>query len=151
MKIYSTRPFPEIPQKWNDTQYIYYYNRIDNGEQPEGSEGTRYEADFVVIDSIDQETIDKAIELANSNPDKARDIVDNIQPRFWHHKNLPIQVFINHERSTAMILKYPLLMVYMEQEKIVVMHEPDGVYIYLTTMLEEHRNIFNEFNGEIKP
>jgi len=151
MKIYSTNPFSEIPQRWNENQYIYYYNRTDNGEQPEGNEGSRYSADFVVVDSIDQETLDSAMQLAAVEPAKVRDLVDNIEPRFWHHKNLPIQVFLKHERSTAMILKYPLLPVYMEQQKIVVMHEPDGVYIYLTIMLDEHRYIFKEFDAEINP
>ena len=151
MKIQSNNPFSEIPQKWNDTQYIYYYNRVDNGEQPEGSEGTRYEADFVVVDSIDQETLDRAIALASNDPKKARDVVDNIAPRLWHHRDKPIQVYLTHPNSTAMILKYPMLPIYMEQEKIAVVHEPDGVYIYLMFMLDQHQAIFKEFEAEINP
>lgn len=144
MKIYSNNPFSEIPQQWNENQYIYYYNRVDNGEQ---SDGSRYEADFVVIDAIDQATIDSAIELASVDPQKARDIVDNIKPGVWHSPLKPVQLKISHAQNTA-LMQSPYgvdLLTYFKSIAPDTFPEADAVYIYLGEIYPSHRNILEGF------
>lgn len=50
MKIQSNIPIPEV-QLWKSGQWVIAINQIDNGEQPEGNEGKRYEADFTIVDA----------------------------------------------------------------------------------------------------
>lgn len=78
MRIQSSIPFSETPQRWDEGRWIYFYNIKDNGDQ---AEGDRYEADFVIVESLEQSAIDNAIDLAKTNPAKARDMVDNIELR----------------------------------------------------------------------
>lgn len=148
MKIYSNNPFPEIPQKWNDTKYIYYYNRVDIGDQ---SDGNRYEADFVVVDAIDQETIDKAIELASVDPVKAREIVDNIKPGVWHAPLKPVQLKLTHAQNT-MLMQSPYgvdLLTYFNSIKPETFNEEDAIYIYLKEIFPQHRDLLEGFGAVV--
>ena len=61
MTAQSNIPLPTTPKRWEEGSYIVYYNHKDNGIQEEGKEGGRYTADYVIVNSLDQEVIDKAI------------------------------------------------------------------------------------------
>jgi hypothetical protein len=78
MKIYSTIPIPEILQ-WKQGQWLVAINHKDNGEQPEGEEGRRYEAEFTVSLGIDSASIAQAFERHFSDSEHDQKVIDTIE------------------------------------------------------------------------
>lgn len=54
MRTNSNIPIPEVTW-WKADQYRIAVNPIDNGVQPEGEEGKRYEADITIVDALSAE------------------------------------------------------------------------------------------------
>lgn len=77
MKIYSSIPIPEIIQ-WKQGQWLVAINHKDNGEQPEGEEGRRYEADFTVSLGIDSASIAQAFERHFADAEHDMKVIDTI-------------------------------------------------------------------------
>lgn len=73
----------------------------------------------------------------------------NFQDIMWHIESATIQVFLNHGQGTKLTLDHPDLLTYMTSVGIPVLHEDDGVYIYLTELYPEHRTIFEQYKAKI--
>ena len=78
MKIYSSIPIPEILQ-WKEGQWLVSINHMDNGEQPEGEEGRRYEADFTISIGIDSASIAQAFERHFADAEHDQKVIDTIE------------------------------------------------------------------------
>lgn len=78
MKIYSNTPIPEVLQ-WKEGQWLVAINHKDNGIQPEGEEGRRYEADFTVSLGIDSASIAQAFERHFSDTEHDQKVIDTIE------------------------------------------------------------------------
>jgi hypothetical protein len=79
MKTNSNTAFPTSPTKWKDGEYVVYINHKDNGIQPEGDEGNRYEAEFTISTGIDDASISQAFERHFSDPEHDQKVIDTIE------------------------------------------------------------------------
>jgi hypothetical protein len=79
MKAQSNIPLPDKPQRWKDSQYIFYFNHKDNGIQEEEKEGQRYEANFTISSGNKKEDIETALIRSIADTDMDRCVVDNIE------------------------------------------------------------------------
>lgn len=80
MKVQNNEPLTTTPQSWKTPgTYAVYYDHVDHGVQPEGQEGSRYEAELIVVDNLSEETITAAKELNATNPEMMQKIIDGIQ------------------------------------------------------------------------
>lgn len=78
MKIYSNTQIPEtLP--WKQGEWLVSINHKDNGIQPEGEEGRRYEADFTVSTGIDGDSIRNAYERYFHDPEHDLKVIDTIE------------------------------------------------------------------------
>ena len=79
MKTNSSTQFPKSA-RWKDGETVIYVNHKDNGVQPEGDEGKRYEADFTIVKDTDDivGAIDAFTRMA-TDPVQDRLVVDNIE------------------------------------------------------------------------
>ena len=78
MKKNSNIAFPKSA-RWKDGETVIFINHVDNGVQPEGDEGKRYEADFTIVKG---ELIDDAIYAftrQQEDPAFDRQVIDNIE------------------------------------------------------------------------
>lgn len=146
MKIQSNNPFPQTPQRWDEGRWIYYYNIKDNGPQEEGS---RYEAEFVIIESLEQNAIDEAIARATLASSINQLIVDNIQLCVPTEPTHNIKVSFNYRNAASMLQEYPYLSDYIVKNAIPIIYYKEGVTIYLSELYDEHRSIFIKYNAEI--
>jgi hypothetical protein len=62
MQVQSNFPLSTVPKRWNEDSFIVYFDHKDNGLQEEGKEGGRYTARYVIVKSLDEDVIKKAIE-----------------------------------------------------------------------------------------
>ena len=146
MKIQSNIPFPQTPQRWDEGRWIYYYNIKDNGSQEEGN---RYEAKFVIIDSLEQSAIDESIARATIASSINQLIVDNIQFYVPTEPTHNIKVSFKYRNIASMLQEYPYLSDYIVKNAIPIIYYKAGVTIYLSELYDEHRSIFNKYNAEI--
>ena len=75
---------PDIPQRWKDDLYIYYFNHQDNGEQSidemgMSRDGERYQAEFTIVQSLEDAEIERAITRSIIDPELERAVVENIE------------------------------------------------------------------------
>jgi hypothetical protein len=78
METYSNIPIPNI-QVWKANQYFVAFNQKDNGVQPEGDEGKRYEAEFTIVDSLDEAELLRATHRHFQDATLERQVIDNIE------------------------------------------------------------------------
>ena len=78
MKIQSNIPIPQS-QKWLNEQLFVAINHRDNGVQPEGEEGKRYEADFTVAENDTEEAVLYAFERSFNDAPHDRKVIDKIE------------------------------------------------------------------------
>ena len=146
MNIQSNIPFSQIPQRWDEGRWIYYYNMKDNGPQEEGS---RYEAEFVIIESLEQSAIDEAVARATLASSINQLIVDNIQFCVPTESTHNIKVSFNYRNVASMLQEYPYLSDYIVKNAIPIIYYKEGVTIYQSELYDEHRSIFIKYNAEI--
>ena len=79
MKAQSNIPMPTVPQPWKDGTYIYYFNYIDNGIQPEDKLGGRYEADITIMETIDVNSVMTALTRRQNDSILEQKVIDNIE------------------------------------------------------------------------
>lgn len=79
MKTTSNKPFPKTPQQWKKDQWAVYINHKDNGPQDEENEGKRYEADFTVVDSLQEADIIQAFMRRFQDQELDQKVIDTIQ------------------------------------------------------------------------
>jgi len=79
MKTNSSTQFPKMA-RWKDGEKVVFVNHVDNGVQPEGDDGRRYEADFTIVKDTDDITgaID-AFTRMTVDPVQDQLVVDNIE------------------------------------------------------------------------
>lgn len=79
MKTNSSTQFPKTA-RWKDGEKVVFVNHVDNGVQPEGDDGRRYEADFTIVKDTDDITgaID-AFTRMTVDPVQDQLVVDNIE------------------------------------------------------------------------
>ena len=79
MKTNSSTQFPKIA-RWKDGEKVVFVNHVDNGVQPEGDEGRRYEADFTIVKDTDDITgAIEAFTRMSIDPVQDQLVVDNIE------------------------------------------------------------------------
>ena len=79
MKTNSNIQFPKTA-RWKDGENVIYVNHKDNGIQPEGEEGKRYEADFTIVKDTDDITgAIEAFTRMTTDPVQDQLVVDNIE------------------------------------------------------------------------
>ena len=79
MKNKSTVPFPKTPMRWKEGEYAILINHKDNGEQAEGEEGNRYEADFTVVKELTAEAAIEAFTRSQNDPNLDYKAIFNIE------------------------------------------------------------------------
>ena len=79
MKTNSSTQFPKTA-RWKEGETVIYVNHKDNGVQPEGEEGKRYEADFTIVkDTEDITGVIDAFTRMTVDPVQDQLVVDNIE------------------------------------------------------------------------
>ena len=79
MKTNSNIPIPNSA-RWKEGETVIYVNHKDNGIQPEGEEGKRYEADFTIVKDTDDITgVIEAFTRMTTDPVQDQLVVDNIE------------------------------------------------------------------------
>lgn len=78
MKTYSNTAIEEI-QQWKEGEYLVSFNHIDNGLQPDGDEGKRYEADFTIVNSLEEAEILRATHRHFHDPELDNNVINNIE------------------------------------------------------------------------
>ena len=79
MKTNSSTQFPKTA-RWKEGEMIVFVNHKDNGVQPEGEEGKRYEADFTIVkDTEDITGVIDAFTRMTVDPVQDQLVVDNIE------------------------------------------------------------------------
>ena len=79
MKTKSNIPLPTEPQRWKDGEFIIYNGHKDNGVQPVGMEGNRYEADFTIVRNLTAKDIVHAFTRMSNDPQLEQKVVDFIE------------------------------------------------------------------------
>lgn len=76
MRVQSNISFTS-PQSWKTPgKWVIFFNEIDHGEK---SEGDRFEAEMIVVDSLDNEVIEIAKKLNEEHPEEMQKIIDGIE------------------------------------------------------------------------
>lgn len=78
MKIQSNIPISES-QKWLNEQFFVAFNHKDNGIQPEGEEGKRYEAEFTIVESLNDAELLRATHRHFRDAELEQQVIDNIE------------------------------------------------------------------------
>lgn len=78
MKTQSNIPIPDI-QTWKENQHVIAFNKKDNGVQAEGNEGRRYEAEFTIVDSLDEAELLRATHRHFQDSTLEQQVIDNIE------------------------------------------------------------------------
>ena len=78
MKTQSNIPIPEI-QAWKENQYVVAFNQKDNGVQAEGDEGKRYEAEFTIVDGLDEAELLRSTHRHFHDTTLEQQVIDNIE------------------------------------------------------------------------
>lgn len=78
MKALSNEKIVEIV-RWKEGEWAIHINHKDNGVQPEGEEGRRYEADFTVVTALTAEEAIYAFTRMTSDPSFDQKVIDNIE------------------------------------------------------------------------
>jgi hypothetical protein len=68
----------EIDQ-WKEGLFAIFFNHKDNGLQPEENEGSRYEADFTIANSLEEANILQAIHRNLHDEELDKNVIHNIQ------------------------------------------------------------------------
>lgn len=77
------------------------------------------------------------------------EIVDEIPPEHEWHFGLDIQVILTYEDNLKLLSEVPELAVYVRNNDIPTIIENGYMYIYANFLLEEHREILEQFNAII--
>jgi hypothetical protein len=78
MKTFSNLPIPE-QQVWKAGQHFVSFNHKDNGVQTEGDEGKRYEAEFTIVDNLDEAELLRATHRHFQDATLEQQVIDNIE------------------------------------------------------------------------
>lgn len=78
MKALSNEKIVETV-RWKEGEWAIHINHKDNGVQPEGEEGKRYEADFTIITALTAEEAIYAFTRMTSDPSFDQKVIDNIE------------------------------------------------------------------------
>lgn len=78
MKTSGNEPIVEV-QRWKEGEWSVAINHKDNGVQPEGDEGKRYEADFTVVKGNTAEEAIYAFTRMQQDPVFDKLVIDNIE------------------------------------------------------------------------
>ena len=78
MKTRGNEPIVKI-QRWKEGEWSIATNHRDNGIQPEGEEGRRYEADFTIVKELTAEAALQAFTRQQIDPDLDQKVIDTIE------------------------------------------------------------------------
>lgn len=79
MKIYSNMPISTEFDKWKEGQFVIFFNHKDNGLQPEENQGARYEANFTIVNSLEEANILQAIHRNLHDEKLDENVIHNIE------------------------------------------------------------------------
>jgi len=130
---------------YNNDRIVIYPTTLDAIT----SQATAITPTDVVVERVTiEELMEEFDSLGFIMPEVDENGMPVIEPK-WHDEDRLIRVIFTHDNATKMILGNPMLPVYMVQNSIIVIHEADGVYIYLNDLFEEHRMLFEMYGGNI--
>ena len=110
---------------------------------PQGSTTTNYANPFifngfgyVIMDSYTLPFFPDYIEVVNSLP-------------LWHDETKSIQIIQSNDDCLNMIGDYPEIAVYRKDNNIETIRDNELVYVYVNTLLPEHRALLEQYNAQI--
>ena len=110
---------------------------------PQGSTTTNYANPFifngfgyVIMDSYTLPFFPDYIEIVDSLP-------------FWHDPTKSIQIIQSNDDCLNMIGDYPEIAVYRKENNIETIRDNELVYVYVNTLLPEHRALLEQYNAQI--
>ena len=78
MKALSNEKIVETV-RWKEGEWAIHINHKDNGIQPEGEEGKRYEADFTIVTALTADEAIHAFTRMTADPSFDQKVIDNIE------------------------------------------------------------------------
>ena len=91
---------------------------------------------YVVKDSVTEQYITDFVAVVDDFP-------------FWHDPTKSIQIIQSNDDCLNMIGDYPEIAVYRKENNIETIRENGLVYVYVNTLLPEHRTLLEQYNAEI--
>ena len=67
----------------------------------------------------------------------------------WHDETKSIQIIQSNDDCLNMLGDYPEIAVYRKENNIETIRENGLVYVYVNTLLPEHRTLLEQYNAEI--
>jgi len=103
----------------------------------------RYEVWYISEAEVLQNT-NQSVSWVNTLP-----LVDLPPLEIWHDETKSIQIIQSNDDCLAMLDEYPEIAVYRKENNIETIRENGLVYVYVNTLLTEHRTLLEQFNAEI--
>jgi hypothetical protein len=103
----------------------------------------RYEIWYISEAEVLQNT-NQSVSWVNSLP-----LVDLPPLYIWHDETKSIQIIQSNDDCLNMLGNYPQIAVYRKDNNIETIRENGLVYVYVNTLLPEHRALLEEYNAEI--
>ena len=103
----------------------------------------RYEVWYISEAEVLQNT-NQSVIWVNTLP-----LVDLPPLYIWHDETKSIQIIQSNNDCLAMLDEYPEIAVYRKENNIETIRENGLVYVYVNTLLPEHRTLLEQYNAEI--
>ena len=91
---------------------------------------------YVVKDSVTEQYVTEFVGVVDDFP-------------YWHEPEKTIQVKQSNEDCLAMLDEYPEVGVFRKENNIITYREKGFVYVYVNTLLPEHRTLLEQYNAQI--
>jgi len=103
----------------------------------------RYEIWYISEAEVLQNT-NQSVSWVNTLP-----LVDLPPLEIWHDPTKSIQIIQSNDDCLNMIGDYPEIAVYRKENNIETIRENGLVYVYVNTLLPEHRALLEQYNAQI--
>ena len=103
----------------------------------------RYEVWYISEAEVLQNT-NQSVSWVNTLP-----LVDLPPLYIWHDETKSIQIIQSNDDCLNMLGDYPEIAVYRKENNIETIRENGLVYVYVNTLLPEHRALLEQYNAEI--
>jgi len=103
----------------------------------------RYEVWYISEAEVLQNT-NQSVSWVNSLP-----LVDLPPLEIWHDETKSIQIIQSNDDCLNMLGDYPEIAVYRKENNIETIRENGLVYVYVNTLLPEHRALLEQYNAQI--
>jgi len=103
----------------------------------------RYEIWYISEAEVLQNT-NQSVSWVNTLP-----LVDLPPLEIWHDETKSIQIIQSNDDCLNMLGDYPEIAVYRKENNIETIRENGLVYVYVNTLLPEHRALLEQYNAQI--